>query len=85
MRKYAVFSMAFRRCTQDYKIPDTDVIIEKGTLVLIPRYAIHWDSKHFPDPERFDPERFNQENVQKRNPGTYYPFGAGPRICSGKI
>ena len=46
---------------------------------------MHWDSKHYPDPEQFDPERFNEDNKQTRHPGTYLPFGAGPRICPGKI
>lgn len=78
-----MFSLAFRRCTDDYKIPDTDVTVEKGTLVLIPRCSMHWDSKHYPDPEKFDPERFSEENVKQRDPGTFLPFGAGPRICSG--
>ena len=53
--------------------------------MLIPRCTIHWDSKHYSDPEQFDPEGFNEGTENKRNLGTYLPFGAGPRICSGKI
>lgn len=44
---------------------------------------MHWDSKYYPEPERFDPERFSDENKSKFNPHAYLPFGAGPRNCIG--
>ena len=35
---------------------------------------------NYPEPEVFRPERF--DNPPK--PGTYLPFGDGPRVCIGK-
>lgn len=74
----------FREVTQDYQVPGESLVIEKGTKVLIPTYAIHHDHEYYPDPETFDPERFTAEEKAKRPNGTYIPFGDGPRICIGK-
>lgn len=51
---------------------------------LFPVYGFHHDSKYFPNPEKFDPERFSDENKHNIIPGTYLPFGIGPRNCIGK-
>ncbi|XP_025831659.1 probable cytochrome P450 6a14 [Agrilus planipennis] len=83
LRKYPPLPTTTRVCTKDYKIPDSDVVIQKGTLVLVPIYAIQHDPEYYPDPEKFDPERFSEENKNKRPPLTFLPFGEGPRICIG--
>lgn len=67
----------------DYTIPDTKIVVKKGQFVNVPVYSIHHDEKYYPDPEKFDPERFNKQNVADRDPYTFLPFGAGPRICIG--
>jgi cytochrome P450 family 6 len=74
-----------RVCTKPYTIPGTNVLIEKGTPVIIPIYAIHRDPLYYSDPDRFDPERFTDYNKEKRPPYTYLPFGEGPRICIGTV
>lgn len=73
-----------RKCTTDYQIPGTDVILEKDTAIIVPVLALHMDPEYYPDPEKFDPERFNEENKKNIHPFTYLPFGEGPRICIGK-
>lgn len=83
LRKYPVASGLIRECTKTYQFPDSDYVMEKGTRILIPVYAIHHDPQYYPDPERFDPERFSEENKKMRPQGTYLPFGDGPRICIG--
>lgn len=66
----------------DYKFPDTNLIIKKGTKIYIPFYALHMDEKYFPDPQKYNPERFLDKTIN--SDGVYYmPFGAGPRICLG--
>lgn len=67
----------------DYKIGNTNYVIEKGTTVLLPVYAMHHDPEIYPEPNRFDPERFSEANKKLRHPFNYLPFGEGPRICVG--
>ncbi|XP_028161117.1 cytochrome P450 6k1-like [Ostrinia furnacalis] len=69
------------RCTfEDYQIPNTDVVIEKGTPVYISLYGLHGDPQYFEEPEKFKPERFDNDRIV---PDAYIPFGAGPRKCVG--
>lgn len=43
LRKYPPFSRVSRKCTQDYQIPDTSLVIPKGTIIEIPSYSMHHD------------------------------------------
>ncbi|KAL3280181.1 hypothetical protein HHI36_017681 [Cryptolaemus montrouzieri] len=83
LRKYPPVPMLVRVCTKDYKIPDSDVILEKGTKVTIPLYGIQRDPDYYPDPDKFDPERFSEENKNSRPAFSFIPFGEGPRVCIG--
>ncbi|KAG8247674.1 hypothetical protein J6590_055619 [Homalodisca vitripennis] len=81
MRLYPLIPVGVRECTLQYRIPETNVVLEKGDIVAIPVRAIQMDPKYYPDPEDFNPERFT-DNCYKPNP-TYFPFGDGPRMCIG--
>ncbi|KAH1021622.1 hypothetical protein HUJ04_011117 [Dendroctonus ponderosae] len=83
LRKYPVAQIIPRRCTKDYKIKDTNIVIEKGTRIYIPVIGVHLDPEYYPDPERFDPEKFTPENKATRPDIAWMPFGAGPRQCLG--
>lgn len=72
-----------RICTRDYKIPDTDVVLEKNTILQIPVWALQMDPEYFENPEEFNPERFSPENKKNILQCTYAPFGEGPRNCIG--
>jgi cytochrome P450 family 6 len=85
LRKYPSIPVIPRRCTKDYKIPQTDIILKKGTNVFIPLLGLHYDDEYYPDPEVFDPERFSEENKKTRPPLTWLAFGDGPRVCIGKL
>lgn len=85
LRKWPPALYTDRLCVKDYELNDGDkrFVIEKGTSVWLPIYPIHRDSKYYPNPEKFDPERFTDENKISIVPGTYIPFGIGPRNCIG--
>ncbi|EAT33135.1 AAEL014611-PA [Aedes aegypti] len=86
LRKWPPTIDSDRYSTRDYLLDDgagLKVPIEKGRSIYIPIVAIQNDPKYFPDPDRFDPERFSDENRSKIVPGTFIPFGAGPRNCIG--
>jgi cytochrome P450 family 6 len=85
LRKYAVVPLLSRRCTADYKIPNTDLIIPKGTELQIPSMFVQRDEDYFEQPLEFRPERFiDSANGQSKGKGiTYMTFGDGPRHCIG--
>jgi len=81
MRLYPAGHALERICTKDYQFPGTSVVIQKGDAAHVPVYSFHHDPDFFPDPEEFNPDRFMPENKASIQPGTFMPFGAGPRIC----
>lgn len=89
LRRWTPAAFTDRRCIKRYVIPPVKpnekvVEIEPGQVVAIPLHCIHMDDKYFPEPQRFDPERFSDENKHNIKPGTYNPFGVGPRNCIGR-
>lgn len=74
-----------RECTEEYYLPGTNVLIEKGIGVLISILGLHSDERYYEEPTKFFPDRFNEENSMGKNMVNrpYLPFGDGPRICIG--
>ncbi|XP_049283068.1 cytochrome P450 6d3-like [Anopheles funestus] len=82
LRKYPGLPILNRECTIEYAVPDSDVVIRKGTQVIIPLLSLSMNEKYFPNPELYSPERFD-EATKNYDPDAYYPFGVGPRNCIG--
>jgi cytochrome P450 len=57
--------------------------LPRGSILIVPIYALHRHKALWDDPDRFDPERFSPTAEEARTRYTYMPFGAGPRICIG--
>ncbi|KAI7815403.1 cytochrome p450 [Rhyzopertha dominica] len=88
LRKWTPGFQTDRVCVKDYVIQPTKkneqpIYLEKGCLILIPTAGLHYDPKYFPNPKKFDPDRFSEENRSSIVPGSYMPFGLGPRNCIG--
>lgn len=83
LRKYPPLPFLDRVCVANYKIPDTDIVIEKGTRIFVPLMGLHYDPQYFSEPDKFIPERFLPDNITWP-PNAYIPFGEGPRNCIGK-
>ena len=58
--------------------------IPARTIVLVSPYLQHRDPRWFPEPDRFDPDRWLPDAVAARPKFSYFPFGAGTRVCIGE-
>ncbi|KXJ79535.1 hypothetical protein RP20_CCG000570 [Aedes albopictus] len=83
LRKYPPASNLTRTVSKDYKLPNSNVVLQQGSTLIVPVYALHHDAEYYPNPEKYDPDRFTPEEMAKRNPYCFLPFGEGPRICIG--
>ncbi|MGP4052984.1 cytochrome P450 [Streptomyces sp. 2A115] len=50
-----------------------------GASVIYSPYQLHRRADLYPDPDRFDPDRW--QDIDRPPPGTWVPFGGGPRKC----
>ncbi|KAI4462849.1 cytochrome p450 [Holotrichia oblita] len=85
LRMYPALPFLNRICVKDYQLPNSDIVIEKGTKILFPTLGFHYDPEYFPEPNKFNPERFSDENRAYIQPYSYIPFGEGPRNCIGEL
>lgn len=84
LRKYPPVPTMTRTSVADYAVPNTNVVLPKGSTVLVSVYSVHHDPQHFPNPDLFMPERFMVDNkANSRSSAAFLAFGAGPRNCIG--
>ena len=84
MRLYPPVPFLTREAMVTRALPLTDLVVEKGTRLMIPVSALHADPRYWPEPHVYDPLRFTDEAKKARPAMVYMPFGDGPRICIGK-
>lgn len=85
LRIYPIIPVHLRIATRDYQVPDTDLVVPKGTSTFIPVLGFQRDPEIYENPMKFIPERFqNSHNGGGKVDGLFYtPFGDGPRNCIG--
>jgi cytochrome P450 len=81
LRLYPPFWMVDRMALADDRVGD--LVIPRGSTVVVFIYGTHHSQRYWANPERFDPERFTKTNEKLHTPFTWLPFGAGPRGCIG--
>ena len=73
-----VTTFVTRVCSVEYKYKDeksgVDIVIPKGTNILVPVDKLHRDPNVWEYPDKFDPERFMKKNFDSIS---FQPFGAG--------
>lgn len=83
LRLHPPINVLAKVCFEDYKVPNTNLILKKGTPINVSVLGLHMDEKYFPNPTIFDPERFTEDAIANRHKFVYLPFGEGPRRCLG--
>jgi len=81
LRLYPPFWMVDRMALSDDRAGD--LVIPRGSTVVVFIYGVHHSPRYWPNPDSFDPERFTKANEKLHTPCSYLPFGAGPRGCIG--
>lgn len=76
-----------KNCTQPIELYDFDgtkLLVETGTSIQLPVFAIHHDDRFYQEPNSFKPQRFeSQPSNELKKSGHFLPFGDGLRICMG--
>lgn len=85
LRVHPPFEASARQCTKDYKLPDSNIVIKKGTTVMLSVTGLHYDPQFYKDPTKFIPERHDKDVTAGKNfvEMPNLAFGDGPRNCLG--
>lgn len=83
LRIEPVVAMVDRKANRDYHFDKWNFSIPKGSVIFVGIHAVQHDPEYWPAPDEFNPDRFMPENRDKIVPGSYCPFGIGPRHCVG--
>jgi cytochrome P450 len=82
MRLYPPAWILGRRAVEPVRI--AGYAFPARTLVFMSQYVVHRDPRWYDEPERFLPERWLPDAAAARPRFSYFPFGAGTRVCIGE-
>lgn len=82
MRLYPPAWVMGRTAETPYRVAGLE--IPAGATVLVSPYATQHDPRFWDQPESFLPERWGTDAVANRHRFTWFPFGAGTRVCIGE-
>lgn len=86
LRMFPPTGILLRLALRPYRLPGTDLTIDKGVMVAVSLQGMQNDEKHFEKPDEFRPDRFQPDfygDMLKRK--IYLPFGDGHRACFGEL
>jgi cytochrome P450 len=73
-----------RRPVVDVRIGPDALPVPAGTEIAFSPYAVHRDSRFYPNPRQFDPDRWDTADTATLPKGAYVPFSDGTRRCIGE-
>lgn len=83
LRYMPIITEIDRLANRDCYIRKLGITVPKGLKIALNYGTIMTDPEYWPQPDKFDPDRFSPQNKHKIVPGSYCPFGLGPRHCIG--
>lgn len=89
VRMYPIIPIVDRECSKSFELPlvlpgAKPYVMNEGSHLWLPIYAIQSDPKYFEKPNTFDPDRFLDKKSNLVNSGVYLPFGMATRNCIAK-
>lgn len=66
MRIFPPAGVISSKCTKEYMLPGTNVVIELGVNIFLPVQTLHSDEKYFPNSYKFRPQKFTPQAVSQR-------------------
>lgn len=60
-----------------------NIVLPKGTDIIMSFIRMNRNEKYWPKPLMFDPDRFLSEKAKNHQFHYYMPFSIGPRNCIG--
>jgi cytochrome P450 len=85
MRLFPPAWIVGRRAMAEYRI--AEYTVPARTIILMSQWIVHRDPRWWPDAEHFLPERWlpgGSAMDPARPKFSYFPFGAGTRVCIGE-
>ncbi|XP_049841562.1 cytochrome P450 4C1-like [Schistocerca gregaria] len=83
LRLFPTVPVISRMASEDLRLPRGQVLVPKGTVLLLVPGITQRLPQFYPDPLRFDPSRFLDGRRGKEHACSYLPFGVGARSCVG--
>lgn len=70
---------------EEFRVPDTEMVIEKGTMLMFSISGLQYDSNNYDEPEKFNPDRCGMDTTADKSlhGSRFLAFGDGPRTCIG--
>ncbi len=87
MRLFPPVPVYLRRTAKEREIPLADWKMPKNCQVFLCNFAVHRSARYWgDDADAWNPSRWTPEVVAARpyGSGEYWPFGRGPRACTGE-
>jgi len=77
-------SWIFVRVARKPDVLASGIRVPAGAKIYLCPWITHRDPRFFEDPTRFEPLRFTEAAIRARPRLSYFPFGAGRRLCIGE-
>jgi len=86
LRLFAIIPNLSRVSAADVVIKEADnIMIPKGTDLMIPMYLLNRDPEIWDNPSKFDPSRWDNKGDFTSAKDGFFPFGYGSRTCTGNM